>query len=306
MSDTGSVLSTAQGKRTGVSTGELLSTLGVALTVTAALLFYFGWTRNQVLSTQLGYSETLLAHRPEDYILRSVASIYRLALGAAVTILLGVTTTAALLGISRKPIGRSMVLLLVWFFRAIAIAVTVALALGLLFESLHLRVSPDIILIAGGLLVVGESAAQRIQRDANQDGAPIFWIPAGGLRLAMHTGIILLLIVGAFAKTTQIAAAEGRRLAADLASNPANQASAVVVYATYNLSIAGPGVTVGNELSGSRYRFRYDGLLMYQYSRGRYFFIPNGWRGRPNEQMHLPLVIISDTADVRVEVVASS
>ncbi len=55
---------------------RILGALGAILTLLTALLFYFGWRRSEAQSRAMGIDVTLFGYSSQDYVLRSISSLY--------------------------------------------------------------------------------------------------------------------------------------------------------------------------------------------------------------------------------------
>ena len=53
-----------------------LGALGAVLTLVTAVLFYFGWRRSDVQATAMGIDVSLFGFSSQDYVLRSISSLY--------------------------------------------------------------------------------------------------------------------------------------------------------------------------------------------------------------------------------------
>ena len=57
---------------TSSSIGGIARSVIAPVTITTALLFYFGWLRSQAIAESFGYDASILGLSPQDYVLRSV------------------------------------------------------------------------------------------------------------------------------------------------------------------------------------------------------------------------------------------
>ncbi len=55
---------------------SVLGALGAITTVVAAVMFYFGWRRSDVQSRTMGIDVSLFGYSSQDYVLRSISSLY--------------------------------------------------------------------------------------------------------------------------------------------------------------------------------------------------------------------------------------
>lgn len=75
------VASPADGQSSLKSSLSVLSTLGPPVTVVSALMLYFGWARTAEEARDMGLDVSLFGYSTQDYILRSISSLYLPLLG---------------------------------------------------------------------------------------------------------------------------------------------------------------------------------------------------------------------------------
>jgi hypothetical protein len=120
-------------------------------------------------------------------------------------------------------------------------------------------------------------------------------VPRYAYSLAVVTAVLCGLWAGALYAGDK-GSEEGRRMARDLVNN-----TAVVVYSSRRLAIAGPGVRSEPLPKGGVYGFRYTGLRLLIARGGRYYLLPVGWtRGLD------PTYVVQDGDGVRVELYAGT
>lgn len=63
---------------------SVLATVGPPITIVTALLYYFGWARASAQARSMGLDVSLFGYSTQDYLLRSISSLYIPLLGAAI------------------------------------------------------------------------------------------------------------------------------------------------------------------------------------------------------------------------------
>jgi len=130
---------------------------------------------------------------------------------------------------------------------------------------------------------------------------PVIW-PSPRVNPHPRAQVLLLLALGLLGViwgvslyAEQVGTAASTRLIADLPNR-----SAIVIYSTERIAIAGAGVNV-DEIGqpGSKYHYQYSGLRLLVHSGDKYLLLPVGWqRGRDR------VVIVRDDESIRLDVTA--
>jgi hypothetical protein len=299
----------------GLTRQDILSALGAlggVLTLVTAVLFYFGWRRSDVQAAEMGIDVSLFGFSSQDYVLRSISSLYLpllvifgLGLGwlwlhARVTVLLRSDLLAA---------GRRHAMAATWT-RRLAVGLAAFAATCVLFA-----------LAAGArppLPVVGW-LARRLQNAqwvvplvlliSTVTAAYAWWIhrqlipsrPVERLPLwrtllpaVLIAGTVLL---GAFWILEEYATAVGRGYAQRLSANVGRLPRAVVVSPT-PLGINAAGVReerLGN--AGSpEVRYRTTGLRLLARADGKVLLVHDGWSPRTGS-----VIVLSDSEELAWE-----
>lgn len=263
------------------------ATFAPPLTVGTALMFYFGWVRAWEESRQLGIDVAVLGMTTQDYLLDSIAGLWR-------------------------PVGLIALLLLAWLVvhRRLLAAVrghtrgVRRLARGLQTSWLVLPLAAFLVDPSafrdgsdGGLLFPAAVAV----------GFPLAAYGAWLGRLARGTttrlpGLATMLVgtivaAALFWELSGYGQRVGTQLAMIVADPSKNTQPRVVVYSPKNLEITAPGVVVtAFHDPDSAYGFRYSGLRLLQRSGGKYFLLPDGWS--PDKRI---VLVIPDDGTVRFE-----
>ncbi|TDW31142.1 hypothetical protein EDD25_2938 [Cryobacterium psychrophilum] len=260
--------------------------VGPPVTLITALLFYFGWARADAQARMMGLDVSLFGYTGQDYILRSVTSLFLPLIGLLVVAMVSVSLERALH--RRAHDGRG----------------SAAIARGALF-----------VITAGGLgAAVLAVALVTLPGNTRIVGpyvlASLVWIVAAAVRLRRHalgvltgeqqrvvdtTLVIALITMLLFWGTTDFAQIVGRGLAANYERSVPTLPHASV-YSEGRLSIDVPTVTETNVGTADAPLYRYSGLRLLVVSGGRYFFLHDGWTLNDGT-----VVVLPDNTSVRVE-----
>lgn len=274
---------------------DVLSIVGPPLTVVTALLVYFGWARTDAQAKAMGLDVSLFGYTVQDFILRSVQSLFQPLAWLVVIALLwrmvdrSVSTfleKAQHLGTQQhsRLVHRISTAVLVAGFAYAAVMWVVIVAQP---ERIVLYAP---FLIAAGLLV-GAWALSVRRRAAASGGSPVRATSRALERTLVFVLVTLLLFWG----TSDYAQALGRGAAVDYQERSSLLPTAVV-YSGERLAVTVPNVreeSVGTEAAPL---FRYSGLRLLVVSGGRIFLLNDGWnlaQGR--------VVVLPDDGSVRVE-----
>ncbi|SDW56089.1 hypothetical protein SAMN04487917_103322 [Arthrobacter sp. yr096] len=268
---------------------EVLSVIGPPLTVATALLVYFGWARTDAQAKAMGLDVSLFGYTVQDFILRSIQSLFQPLAWLVVIGLLWLILDRAVSRLLDSADHRTLI-------RRTATVVTV---LGFAYAAVMWTVivaRPGQIvlyapfLIAAGL-VVGAWGLSVRRRAVEPAGRALRITPRALERALVFTLVTLLLFWG----TSDYAQALGRGAAVDYQERSGLLPTAVV-YSKERLAVTVPNVredSVGTETAPL---FRYTGLRLLVVSGGRIFLLNEGWnlaQGR--------VVVLPDDGSVRVE-----
>jgi hypothetical protein len=280
-------------------TARAIGLVVAPITLITALLFYVGWVRTFSFFRLFGVNVQLLRYSNQDFMLRSVDSIFHP---------LGITFALCLLGWWAHAVVR-------WCIRnrgtqkALRAAGLTLVALGALGVGVGLLtvISPaallvptlvtplllglGIVLVAYGhwLLRCLPGLQDPTRRRLPERGSPV-----------ELTLLSLLLVLCLFWATSEYVAATARGRAQYFAAGLARE-PAVVIYSEKRLFLTGPGVYEESlpDQPNAAYRYRYSGLRLLVESQGRYFLLPAGWRPGAATLM------LDHGAGMRIELMAS-
>ncbi len=274
---------------------SLLGAFGPPLTLATALLVYFGWARSYVQARELGIDESVLGMSTQDYVLRSVDTLY------APMIILAVLGLGWLLAhervvrtIQARPDSP-------WLHRVFAILRLSWFALPLLgllawatWPGWGELIAP--LTFAAGVVLTGYAVAvrRRLAVATGQEGVPRTLARWHGPTVKLLAGAVVA--VALFWELWLFAGVVGRGLAAQVVAT-LDQRTGVVVYSAKDLQIAAPGVAVTRfRQDDSAYGYRYEGLRLLQASGGKYFLLPAEWSKADGV-----VVVLRDTDSLRLE-----
>ncbi|MGP0221327.1 MULTISPECIES: hypothetical protein [unclassified Paenarthrobacter] len=268
---------------------EVLSVIGPPLTVATALLVYFGWARTDAQAKSMGLDVSLFGYTVQDFILRSIQSLFQPLAWLVVIGLLWLMLDRAVVRVVQAGKHRTLV-------RSIALAVTAvgfaaAAVLWILVVTQPGRILLYVPFLIAAALVVGAWGLNVRHRAAPVHDTPARGAPRGLERSLVFVLVTLLLFWG----TSDYAQALGRGAAVDYQQR-SGQLPTAVVYSKERLAVTVPNVredSVGNE-AGPLYR--YTGLRLLVVSGGRIFLLNEGWTLTSGR-----VVVLPDNGSVRVE-----
>ncbi|HZA39100.1 MAG TPA: hypothetical protein VFA00_00580 [Actinomycetota bacterium] len=269
--------------RSMLGTLRVLGTLVAPTTLIVALLYYFGWARTDQQAARMGLHESLFGFSAQDYILRSIGSLFLPLFVAAGVILLGVLAHGRLL--ERPALRRRLTGPLVL---AGAILLVVGLALSpmetasaILYVGSPLSVTVGVALLAYAATLVPPSGAER-RRRSDRSAARLAW-----------SLVTVLLLLGAFWTVSRYATVKGRALARTVEED-LDKTPSVTIYSVSRLYLEDPVVEQALPAEEGAYRYRYTGLRLLFRADGKLFL-------RPSETSDKRNIVIPEDLDIRVE-----
>lgn len=259
------------------STSQAVGAVIAPATVITGLLYYFGYVRTQSLFAEFGVDVAVLNMSTQDFLLRSVESLYGPLLAA---LLLGVAAVIAHVRVSRAVdrVGPPGLLRLGGLLLIAGSATTAGAVIAICGASAGAWALPPFVTAAA--IGVGGSAwaygrwirLRWRERWQDQPAEP------AAARTAVLVLVTLALVTSTFWLVTDYAREVGRGLATRYALEP-DLRPGVVVISTRPLQLAGPGVAeyTSREQTPDSYRYRYDGLRLLVAAGNRYYLIPRDW-----------------------------
>lgn len=260
-----------------------------------AVLYYFGYVREQALFAYFGIDLGSVGFSTTDYLVRSTGTVF--------------------LPLATVLIGGVMVMiahhLLTYFltrlkhrWRRVAWLTVGAITLILLIfgiVGLHRRADPLIsplaapLALLGGALLLEYTVEMLRVCESIPDQMEVAFVSTRILRRGLMTALVL---VAAFWATATVAQERGTDAAKAIeVSLPLDPQA--IVYSHNRLQITGSGVHLERlDATDSAYRFRYNGLRTLIHKSGHWFLLPVGWTHN-NEST---VIVLSDsTNDIRVD-----
>ena len=273
------------------------------VTLITGLLFYFGWARTYTQARYLGADASVFGYTTQDYLLRSVDSLYFpliVLTGAALVCLLVHQRVAVRLSTASKqdpdePAARVGT----W----VMVAGLVLLAYGLLYSVLlyrsHIRFFDLTGPLALGVGVLATAYGGWMHARARGGATAGAWGQTGTWERLVAAGLLLAIFaLTLFWAVGNYATWRGQDLARSISENYRSRPG-VVVYAPQQLALDAPGVQVERiEGEDQVYRYRYSGLHLLDHAGGQYFLMPADWAQQPT------LVLLPDDEGLRIELTA--
>ncbi|MEX5710271.1 hypothetical protein AB1484_18670 [Parafrankia sp. FMc6] len=280
---------------------ELAAKIIAPVSVTAALLTYFGYVQTTTVFSYFGVDVGTLGFGTFDYVQRSPSVVF----WPVALLLLGVVGWY-------------------WLYRGVDILAARPDAIRYLR---YVRVVAPL-LTASGVLIAGFGAAsafmsplplRELRLQHQQLALPLAlalgvllaafgvhlrhrWIecpvashPADVVKLASAAGV---LIFAAFWAVGSYGAIQGEEIAEKIASHLPDQTTGVVIYSRDRLYLSGYGVrNDALDQPNSAYRFRYSGLRLLVRTSEAYVLLPVGWIRRSGA----PVFVIPENLGIRVD-----
>lgn len=267
---------------------NVLTTLGPPLTIATALMHYFGWARTEEQARRMGLDVTLFGYSPQDYVIRSISTLYVPLLLVGVVVLAWLAVHRRVLRVLDQPGVVHRRVLLVG--RTLLVAGVLAGAVAVVVATVDRMRAPLSVPLA---LAVGTAVAAYgawLVGAVSPGAAPAPpWHRA--LRTLVITGLITLAL---FWELSEYAGVVGRGHAAQVARSVPDLPRATA-YSDTPLGIQAAGVV--EEVvaaSGDQTRYRTTGLRLLTRSGGRLFLLHDGWDPRQGT-----VVVVPDDDEIR-------
>lgn len=260
-----------------------------------AVLYYFGYVREQALFSRFGVDLGILGFSTTDYLVRSTSTVF---FPLATVLVVGVVALVAhhLLAYLLPRLDDRWRRAVWIILGATACALLVAGVVGL-----QRRANPAIaplfapVALTGGALLLGYTAEMLQAHEAVPGRLSTVLTSTRTLRRAL---LLALALVGIFWVTTTVAQQRGTAAAEAIELSLPLRPQAVV-YSRDRLQITGPGVTLARlDEADAAFVYRYSGLRTLVHSGGRWYLLPAGWT-RDNGAT---VIVLPDSADdIRVD-----
>ncbi len=272
--------------RSMLGTLRVVGSLVAPTTLVVALLYYFGWTRTSTQAFVMGLDDSLFGFSAQDYILRSITSMFWPLFVASAAILLAVLAHARFLGRPNEGLVRTVSV-------RVAIVGAVLLALGIVGSvfnppSRFVSVTAPLAITVGLALLAYSAYVRQLPVRGRRRREP----EAPGLRLAWSL-VTVLLLLSAFWTVSHYAAIKGidfaREAVRQLPSRPS-----VTIYSPTRLHLEDPVVEEALPGTEGAYRFRYTGLKLLFRADEKLFL-------RPSDLTEPRNIVIPEDIGIRVE-----
>jgi hypothetical protein len=260
-----------------------------------AVLYYFGYVREQALFSHFGIDLSIVGFSTTDYLVRSTSTVF---FPLATVLVLGVAAVAVHhLFVYLLPRLDDRWRRVVWIILgAMAFVLLVAGVVGL-----QRRANPAIgplfapVALASGALLLEYTAEMVQTRETMPDQLATVLASTQTVRRGL---LVALALVAVFWTTTTVAQQRGIAAANAIEISLPIQPQAIV-YSRARLQITGPGVTLSRlDASDAAFAYRYSGLRTLIHANGRWYLLPAGWT-RDNGAT---VIVLPDSVnDIRVD-----
>ena len=284
-----------------------IASVAAPTTLVSALLYYFGWVRTSREAYLLGLDDSLFGYSTQDYVLRSISSMYWPLSVGLVACMVGSFLHITVIGWAAGTTGsdsraepEERRLRLLRLLAAVLAGIgVVSLAVGmtgafienrssLLYVAAPLGVTVSIILISYAVHL-----HHRFLRPS-PGGEPTQELRS--LRLFISSSVIVLLFLSLFWTVSRYAAVKGVDLAEEVERQLPSRPS-VTVYSPKRLQLQPPVVETELTQENSSYRFAYTGLKLLFRSEHKFFL-------RPSDPAASDVnIVIAESPELRLEFV---
>jgi hypothetical protein len=274
-----------------------LLTVVAPTTLVVGLLYYFGWARTSAQAHALGLDDSLFGYSTQDYILRSISSMYWPLFIGAIAVLVGLLFHAAIsawLGVGTLDASRLRRARML--SGGLALTGLLLLVLGILGERVEypsrfvslgapVSVTLSIVLLAYAAHVFARSTPKLGAGALGQEARPL--VPFA------WSLVIVLLFLSLFWSVSHYAGVRGVDLAIEAERRLAFQPS-VTIYSAKRLYLQPPVVETKLSATNSAYLYEYTGLKLLFRSGHNYFL-------RPSDSSDSRNIVIAESPDLRFE-----
>jgi hypothetical protein len=256
---------------------SVITTVGTPLTIITALMLYFGWARSSAQSSWMGIDVSLFHFSAQDYVLRSISTLFvpLLVAGVVGIVWLELHRRAAVAAgdTRRSRVVRAAGMMTMYVGIATA-SISVALAAMKLQWPLGTVVFP--LLLAGGTALA--TYGRQLKRlgsgpAASQSSVPRWQVVLQNLLIGVIIALAVFWAVGEYAGI--VGRGFGQEIEGKISSLP--EATAI---SEAPLGIDAPNVATSEIAVGSKTLYRTTGLRLLGESGGRLFLLNDGWSRR--------------------------
>jgi hypothetical protein len=273
---------------------SVITTLGPPLTILTALLLYFGWDRSDEQARAMGLDVSQFGFTTQDYVIRSISSLY-VPLLAIAGLAIGWLVLHARLSKAvafAEPARRRTLRIAGRITSGIGLAAAVT-ALVLALFGLGNSLFVPLVLAAGVALARYGGWLTGVATDVPHAAEPAAWQRA--LRSLLVGALVTLAL---FWELSIFAGVVGRGYAQQLAASVTTLPHATA-FSTTPLGIEAPGVVeqaipVPPGAPEGTPRYRTTGLRLLVVSGGRMFLLHDGW-----SPQHGTVVVLPDGPEIR-------
>lgn len=258
------------------SAASVVGTLAPPITIATALLVYFGWARSHSQARYMGLDVSLFGYTTQDYVMRSISTLYVPLLFTAAVGLGGLALHRRVLrALSHTTTRQSIHIVGLTTFGVGLLAVATTVATALVDREWAPLVLP--MTLAGGTVTTAYGAwLARAAYDRPDYKTVPAWQRA--LRILLISGVVTLAL---FWELSSYAEVVGRGTALELTASVSALPRATA-YSTEPLGVEAPNVreerlAVDTTAETDDLRYRTTGLRLLVRSGGRLFFLHDGW-----------------------------
>ncbi|MDR6505651.1 hypothetical protein [Arthrobacter oryzae] len=267
---------------------DMLAVIGPPLTISTALLVYFGWARTDAQAKAMGLDVSLFGYTVQDFVLRSIPSLFIPLVWLLIVAVLWLALDRFLDG--HLAAGRAAgIRRLAAVILIAGLGCAAAMWLVVILQPERTVLFVPYIMAAGVLLAAWGLSLWR--RSTEGPGRSIAALSRGSEKTLIFCLVSLLLFWG----TSDYAQALGRGLAVSYEQRSMLLPTAVV-YSKDRLGISAPNVREQSSGTAEQPVYQYTGLRLLVVSGGRIFLLNEGWTLRSGK-----VVVLRDDPGMRVE-----
>jgi hypothetical protein len=266
----------------------VVTTIGPPLTIVTALMIYFGWARSNAQARSMGLDVNLFGYSAQDYVFRSISTLYVPLLVIAVIALGWLVAHRRIDRLLDRPRLRPVLRIVGLAVLGTGLLLTGLAVLAAIVDRSWAPLVVPLIMAAGAAIAAYGDWLARAARDL---ATPLPVSPPWQRALLMLlVGSVITL--GLFWQVSNYAAVVGRGYALEVARNGPQLPRAIAFSPSPHGSDA-PGVReeridVGADPDDAVVRYRTTGLRLLDVSGGRIFLLHDQWTPREGTVIVLP------------------